>query len=109
LLEAPDVVGEVVNVGRPDEVSINHLAERVRDLADSSSEITHIPYEEVYGPGFEDMKRRTPDISKLRSTIDFEPAFTLEEILQAVIENTRSQSTEAERAPRLAQFDAFEA
>jgi UDP-glucose 4-epimerase len=92
LLDAPDAEGEIFNIGQPDEISINGLAERVRTLSGSSAEITHIPYEEVYGPGFEDMKRRTPDISKLQSTIDFEPAFSLDDILRDVIEETRSRT-----------------
>lgn len=92
LLDASEAEGEVVNVGRPDEISINQLAERVRDMADSDVEITHVPYEEVYGPGFEDMKRRTPDISKLTSLVDFEPAHSLEDILRDVIAEVQTQS-----------------
>jgi len=92
LLDTPEAEGEVFNIGQKDEISINQLAERVRDLSGSTSEITHIPYEEVYGPGFEDMKRRTPDISKLKATIDFEPAYSLNDILQGVIEDVRARS-----------------
>jgi UDP-glucose 4-epimerase len=92
LLDAPEAEGEVFNVGRRDEISINDLAERVRDLSGSTSDITHIPYEEVYGPGFEDMKRRTPDVSKLRATIDFTPTFSLDDILRDVIEDVRSRT-----------------
>ena len=92
LLEAPAAEGEVVNIGQTDEISINELAERVCELSGSSSALTHIPYEEVYGPGFEDMKRRTPDISKLQSTIDFKPVFSLDDILEDVIDEVRSQS-----------------
>jgi len=91
LLDAPAAEGEVVNVGRPDEISINGLAERVRERTGSSADITHVPYEEVYGPGFEDMKRRTPDISKLRSIIDFDPAFSLDDILDDVIDETKAR------------------
>lgn len=92
LLECPEAEGEVVNVGRRDEISINNLAKRVRDLAGSDSEIAHISYEEVYGDGFEDMKRRTPDTSKLRALIDFEPAHSMDEILQDVIAEVSSRS-----------------
>jgi UDP-glucose 4-epimerase len=91
LLDAPEAEGEVFNVGRPEEISINGLAERVRARTGSSSEITHIPYEEVYGPGFEDMKRRTPDISKLQAAIDFTPALSLDDILEDVIDEVRSR------------------
>jgi len=107
LLEAPAAEGEVFNVGQEEEISINGLAERVLDLSGSSSEITHIPYEEVYGPGFEDMKRRTPDISKLQETIDFEPAFSLDDILEDVIEDVQSPSSAAREGEKLEQLDAL--
>lgn len=94
LLDTPEAEGEVFNVGRPDEISIKELAERVKVLSGSSSEITYVPYEEVYGPGFEDMKRRTPDITKLQSTIEFEPSFSLDDILQDVIDDVRRRSGE---------------
>lgn len=80
-----DIKGEVFNIGSRYEISINDLARRVRDLTGSSSEIVHIPYEEVYGPGFEDMRRRTPDVSKLREIIDFAPERDTDEILRDVI------------------------
>ena len=86
LMDTSDAEGEVFNIGSNEEISINELAERVRRLAESSSEIAHIPYEEVYGPGFEDMRRRTPDISKLRNTIGYAPSYTTDDILNAVIQ-----------------------
>jgi len=92
LLDEPAAEGEVYNVGRPDEISINSLAERVKEMAGSSSTISHVPYEEVYGPGFEDMKRRTPDIAKLQATIDFAPSHSLEDILRDVIAETQEES-----------------
>jgi UDP-glucose 4-epimerase len=91
----------VYNVGRPEEISINRLAERVTELAGSSSSITHVPYEEVYGPGFEDMKRRTPDITKLQDTIDFAPSHSLEDILRDVIAERKETSDEAEQGEHL--------
>ncbi len=96
LLEVPGAEGEIFNVGQQDEISITHLAERVKELSNSTSEITYVPYEEVYGPGFEDMKRRTPDISKLQDTIDFEPAFSLEDILQDVVRDVQSRASESD-------------
>jgi UDP-glucose 4-epimerase len=89
LLNTPDAVGEIVNIGQPDEISINDLAERVRTLTDSPSDLTHIPYEEVYGPGFEDMKRRTPDITKLRALTGYAPQHDTDDILRDVIEYYR--------------------
>lgn len=86
LIESEKAEGEVFNIGRPDPMTVNDLAKRVRTLAGSSSEIVHIPYEEVYGEGFEDMQSRTPDISKLRRLLDFEPEFGIDEIVRDVIE-----------------------
>jgi UDP-glucose 4-epimerase len=90
LLETPAAEGEIFNVGRPDEISIKDLAKRVRDVSGSSSELTFIPYEEVYGPGFEDMQRRTPDISKLQRTIEFAPRYSLEDILRDVMDDLQA-------------------
>jgi len=77
--------GEVFNIGSTHEISINDLAERVRELTGSTSEIVHIPYEEVYGPGFEDMRRRTPNVTKLRKTIGFAPERSTDDILRDVV------------------------
>ncbi len=96
LLETPDAVGEVVNLGRPAEISINDLAERITALTGSSSEIEHVPYEEVYGPGFEDMKRRTPDISKLQRLTGFEPEHSTGDILRDVISYEQKHQAAAE-------------
>lgn len=91
LLETPAAEGEVFNVGRPEEISIRQLAERVRSLVDPNVGITHVPHEEVYGEGFEDMKRRVPDLSKLEATIGYEPRFSMDEILRDVIDDVRTR------------------
>jgi UDP-glucose 4-epimerase len=80
-----DIRGEVFNIGSYHEISINELAEQIRDLTGSSSDIVHVPYEDVYGPGFEDMRRRTPNVTKLRETIGFVPERGTDEILKDVI------------------------
>jgi UDP-glucose 4-epimerase len=103
LLDAPDAEGEIVNIGSNEEVSINQLAERVRVLSGSASEITHIPYEEVYGPGFEDMQRRTPDISKLQRMTGYAPSYATDDILDAVIHYFRhGQRAQTDSAAALA-------
>jgi UDP-glucose 4-epimerase len=103
LLDAPDAEGEIVNIGSNEEVSINQLAERVRQLSGSASEITHIPYEEVYGPGFEDMQRRTPDISKLQRITGYTPSYATDDILEAVIHYFRhGQRAQTDSAAALA-------
>lgn len=85
LMDTPDAEGEVFNVGNTEEISINALARRVRSLTESSSSIVHIPYDEVYGPGFEDMRRRTPDLSKINQTTGYTPSHTTDDILRDVI------------------------
>jgi UDP-glucose 4-epimerase len=86
LMDRDDAVGEVFNIGSDEEVSINQLAEKVRELTGSKSEIVRVPYDEAYEEGFEDMPRRVPDISKIGALVGFKPTVTLEEILHSVIE-----------------------
>lgn len=64
---------------------MNELAERVRSAAGSDSPIVHVPYDEAYAEGFEDMRRRVPDVEKLRRTIGFVPSTSLEEIIADVV------------------------
>ncbi len=82
-----EAIGKLYNIGNTEEISMNGLAERVRDLAKSESSITLTPYTEAYGPGFEDMQRRVPDISRINALIGWEPTRTLDDILLAVIES----------------------
>jgi UDP-glucose 4-epimerase len=86
LMAEPRAIGEVVNVGGTEEVTIKELALLVKEMTGSRSEIEFIPYEKVYGPGFEDMQRRCPDIDKIRELIGFEPKVDLRGIIQSVIE-----------------------
>ena len=78
-------VGEEFNVGNPIEITMNELAEKVIAKTNSQSRIVHVPYEQVYGKGYEDMNRRTADISKLEQTLDFQLEYTLDSILDDVI------------------------
>ncbi len=85
-MDHPAAVGEVFNIGSDEEVTIRGLAERVRALAGSESEIVSIPYEQAYGEGFEDMPRRVPDLSKIGGLIGYRPTHSLDQILQSVID-----------------------
>lgn len=78
-------VGEEFNVGNPIEITMNELAEKVIAKTESKSRIVHVPYEQVYGKGYEDMNRRTADITKLEQTLDFQLQYTLDSILDDVI------------------------
>ncbi|MEJ7785093.1 MAG: GDP-mannose 4,6-dehydratase [Solirubrobacteraceae bacterium] len=84
--------GEVFNIGSQEEISILGLADRVREMTGSESEIHLIPYEEAYEQGFEDMPRRYPDISKIGSALDWSPTRSLDEILGDVIAFHQSEA-----------------
>jgi UDP-glucose 4-epimerase len=85
LMDHPDAIGNVYNIGSSEEISINALAQRVRELANSESEIQHIPYGEAYEEGFEDMPRRVPDTTKVHKLVGFRAETRLDEILKEVI------------------------
>lgn len=85
LMKQPRSFGEIVNVGNDEPVTINELAARVIRLTGSNSPITHVPYEEVYGPGYEDMHDRRPDLSRLRRLVGVIPRRALNEALREVI------------------------
>ncbi len=91
LVNEPAAIGQVINLGNTEEVSIAHLAERVRDLTKSHSTIKFIPYEEAYESGFEDMPRRVPDLAKAHAMIGYAPTYTLEDILVQVIDYFRGK------------------
>lgn len=86
LAEHPRAVGEIFNIGGKEEVSIEQLAHRVKDVLGSRSPIVYVPYEEAYEEGFEDMRRRVPDISKAERLIGYEPKCSPEEIIRDVSE-----------------------
>ena len=85
LMDRSDTVGQVYNIGSNEEISIFHLAEKVKELTNSESEIVFVPYDEAYEEGFEDMPRRVPDITKINRLVGFRPEMTLDGILQSVI------------------------
>jgi UDP-glucose 4-epimerase len=82
-LRAP---GQVFNIGSTEEVSIERLAQRVITLTGSRSPIEYIPYDQAYAPGFEDMQRRVPDLSKIHQLIGYVPTRSLDDILRGVIQ-----------------------
>ena len=90
LIDEPRAVGQVFNIGNGREISIGDLAERIRALTGSRSEIVRIPYDEAYEAGFEDMPRRVPDISRVQALVGYTPTVELDEILARVIEHFRT-------------------
>jgi len=89
LVAEPAAIGQVINLGNTEEVTINQLAERVRTISGSTSPITLVPYDEAYESGFEDMPRRVPDLSKAAKMIGYAPRHTLDDILTQVIDYFR--------------------
>jgi UDP-glucose 4-epimerase len=85
LIEHPEAYGEVFNIGHTDEISIYALAELVKVMTDSASEIVCIPYEQAYESGFEDMSRRLPDLTKIQRAIGYRPTLDLPRMLEWLI------------------------
>jgi UDP-glucose 4-epimerase len=92
LAAAPAARGRAVNVGRPEEVSILDLAGRVITLSGSTSRVRLVPYAEAYGDGFEDMRRRVPDISLAGELIGFRPRVGLDDIIRGVLAARRAEA-----------------
>ena len=86
LMEKPTAVGQVFNLGSDEEIKILDLAKKVIAKTNGKSEITFIPYEEAYAPGFEDMRKRVPSLTKLRDLIGYSPRYSLDQILDRIIE-----------------------
>jgi UDP-glucose 4-epimerase len=91
LVAEPQAVGQVINIGNTQEITIQKLAERVRELSGSSSPIKCIPYDQAYESGFEDMPRRVPDLSRVKRLIGYEPKHSLDDILTQVIDYFRKK------------------
>jgi UDP-glucose 4-epimerase len=93
LVDGGKAIGEVVNIGSTEEVSIQRLAEIVRERAGSKSKIVSVPYDQAYEPGFEDMPRRMPALEKLERITGFRPSIRLEEIIDEVIAYSRNKAS----------------
>jgi UDP-glucose 4-epimerase len=85
LMDTTDSVGQVFNIGSTEEISILQLAEKIKELTKSTSEIVFVPYDDAYEEGFEDMPRRVPDITKINQLVGFKAEMTLDGILETVI------------------------
>ena len=89
LMSEPRAEGNIFNIGGKEVVSILELAERIKKLSGSESEIVTIPYEQAYGEGFEDIRNRVPNITKISALIDYEPRHQLNDILEETITYAR--------------------
>lgn len=94
LMSNPDTWGRVYNIGNDNEISIRALAEKVIDATESKSQIDFVPYDKVYPPGFEDMNRRQPDVSRLKGATGFRPTRPLEQIIDDIVAEKRAEMAE---------------
>jgi len=98
LMERPEAAGQIYNIGASTEISILELAKRVKEITGSNSPIVLVPYADAYDSGYQDMPRRIPDTTKLRSLVGFAPTTDIDEIVDSVM---RSFLARQERsAPR---------
>ncbi len=95
LMEEPAVVGTVVNVGNDEEISIIELAERVKRITGSDSNIITVPYSEAYEAGFEDMQRRIPDLTRIRRLIRYQPTVGLDDVIRLIWDHERGSRERA--------------
>ncbi|MDN3359586.1 GDP-mannose 4,6-dehydratase [Actinomadura sp. DC4] len=95
LLDSDAAIGQTFNIGSSEEISIGRLAETIIERSGSRSRVELIPYDQAYGGGFEDMKRRVPDTAKLRGLLGWRPRYTLADVLDDTIAEAR-----IEAAPR---------
>ena len=102
LMEAPQSSGEIYNVGAKERIRIVDLAERILRATGSTSEVVHVPFDQVYGQGIEDMLHREPSIEKIREAVGWEPTLSLDRILADVVDHAR-------RAPILDELERVEA
>ncbi len=91
LVKAQDAVGQVLNVGGTEEITIFDLAQKIITATGSKSVIEFIPYDKAFGKDFEDMQRRVPGIEKIKKLIDFNPKTDIDEILKQVIDFTKQE------------------
>jgi UDP-glucose 4-epimerase len=89
LLDEDGAIGETFNVGSAQEISILRLAEQIRARCGGESAIRLVPYDEAYGPGFEDMLRRVPETAKLRALTGWVPRYSLDDVLSDAIAQAR--------------------
>ena len=89
MMQCQEAVGEVINIGGTEEISISDLAQRIITITEFGSCIQHISYDQAFGKDFEDMQRRVPGIDKARQFIGFEPQTSLDDIIRSVVRYCR--------------------
>ena len=82
-------IGTVVNIGNPEEISINDLAKKIIEITGSTSKIVYLSYEQAYTSGFEDMERRVPNVDRIKELTGWEPKRNLETIIRDLADHIR--------------------
>ena len=93
LVECPEAIGRIFNIGGKEEIAIDTLAWKVKELLHSPSPIAHVPYEQAYEEGFEDMPKRVPDLTTIENLIGYDPKHSLDDIILDVAEHQRSNKS----------------
>ena len=99
LLEDPACRGRVFNIGHDEPVTIGELAERVRRRLGSDSAVRNVPYEQAFGPGFEDLRARVPDLRRIRAATGWRPEVDLDHTIDAIAEHQRTSAAEPVSLP----------
>ena len=89
LAKDDSTIGDYYNVGGVGEITIKALASKIIERTGSKSKLVSIPFDEAYGPGFEDMQRRVPDISKIKAKLGWQPTHTLDSIIDDVVNHLK--------------------
>ena len=93
LADSPRAVGQVFNVGSDEEITVLGLAQKILEMPGSSSPVTRVPYVDAVPTGFEDMRRRVPNLSRIGETVGYTPEMSLENLLRLTVEHIRSEMT----------------
>ena len=101
LMDRPEAVGEIYNIGASTEISILDLARRVKEITKSASPIVLIPYDDAYEAGYQDMPRRIPDTSKLRNLVGFAPTTDIDEIVDSVMKSFLARQERSAQRPQI--------
>jgi len=101
LMERPEAVGEIYNIGASTEISILDLARRVKEITNSASPIVLVPYDDAYETGYQDMPRRIPDTTKLRNLVGFAPTTDIDEIVDSVMKSFLARQERSAQRPQI--------
>ena len=93
LADSPRAIGQVFNVGSDEEVTVLGLAQKILEITESASKVTMVAYADAFPTGFEDMRRRVPDLSRIGETVGYKPEMSLDSLLRLTVDHIRSEMT----------------